>query len=153
MALIRLETVIAAPRAACFALSLSIDAHTASTSGSRERAVAGVTAGRIGLGESVTWKAWHFGLPWRMTSKITELDEPLHFVDEQIRGPFAYWRHEHRFEHDGSGTLMIDTVEYASPLGPLGHIADRLFVERHLVKFLSERNAWLKTELEAADPR
>lgn len=61
----------------------------------------GVTAGRIGLGEEVTWRAVHFGLPFTMTSRVTELERPLRFVDEQVRGPFRSFRHEHRFEATG----------------------------------------------------
>ncbi|KHL04662.1 cyclase, partial [Sinomonas humi] len=54
----------------------SIDAHRASMARSREEAVAGVTSGLISLGEQVTWRAWHFGLPLRMTSRITEMESP-----------------------------------------------------------------------------
>ncbi|WP_053383501.1 SRPBCC family protein [Leucobacter celer] len=147
--MIRLETRIDAPPAACFSLSLSVDAHVASMSGSRERAVAGVMSGEIGAGETVTWRAAHFGVPWRMTSKITEYETPYRFVDEQVSGPFAHWRHEHRFEPDGRGTLMLDLVEFASPCGPIGRIADRLVLERYLTELLKRRNRWLASELEA----
>src|SRR5206468_5943881 len=91
-----------------------------------EVAVAGVTRGRMRLNEEVTWRAWHFGVPWRMTSRITALERPSRFVDEQVRGPFARFRHEHVFEPVGGGTRMIDRVEFAAPLGLLGRIAERL---------------------------
>jgi len=83
-----LETFIKADPLAVFTASLDIDAHLASMEASGEEAVGGVTSGLIGLGEEVTWKARHFGVTWRMTSRITELDEPRRFVDEQVRGPF-----------------------------------------------------------------
>ena len=51
-----LETVIAADIDDCFDLSLSIDAHTASMDASDERAVAGVTTGTMGPGDTVTWR-------------------------------------------------------------------------------------------------
>ena len=60
-----------------FDLSLDIDAHVASMSESKERAVAGVTTGRIGLGETVTWRARHFGVWFTMTSEISELDDRI----------------------------------------------------------------------------
>ena len=80
-----------------FDLSLSIDAHLGSMSDSGERAVAGVTSGQIGLGEEVTWRARHFGIWFTMTSRIVELDRPHRFVDEQVKGPFRSFVHEHSF--------------------------------------------------------
>lgn len=74
--------MIKATQPAVFDLSLSVDAHLESMAGSRERAVAGVTTGSIGLGEEVTWRAVHFGLPFRMTTRIIELERPTRFVDE-----------------------------------------------------------------------
>lgn len=69
-----LVTHILRPPAACFDLSLSIEAHIASTRPSRERAVAGVTSGIMQLGEEVTWEARHLGRMWRLTSRISELE-------------------------------------------------------------------------------
>jgi putative xylitol transport system substrate-binding protein len=71
-----------------FDASLSIDEHVASMSQSGERAIAGTTTGTTGLGETVTWRARHFGIWFTMTSKITELEKPTRFVDQQVRGPF-----------------------------------------------------------------
>ncbi|GAB3245438.1 SRPBCC family protein [Kineosporia babensis] len=143
----RLETHIAAPVEACFRLSLSVDAHTSSMQGSGEKIVGGVRSGEMKLGETVTWQARHFGIPFRMTSKITAHEEPRRFVDEQVRGPFALWRHEHRFEASGAGTRMVDVVDFASPAGPIGALVDRLFLRRYMTKLLEERNRWLATEL------
>ena len=50
-----------------FDLSRSIDTHTGSMAKSRETAIAGVTSGVISEGEEVTWRAWHCGIPLRMT--------------------------------------------------------------------------------------
>lgn len=90
----RLETVIAAPLTACFDLSLSVDARTASMGPSGERAVGGVTSGLMEPGDTVTWRARHFGIAFRMTSAITSFERPSGFVDEQQQGPFASWWHE-----------------------------------------------------------
>jgi ligand-binding SRPBCC domain-containing protein len=147
---IRLETVIAAPVSDCFDLSLSVDAHTASMSASGERAVGGVTSGVMKLGDTVTWRARHFGIVFRMTSAITEYDYLSRFVDEQQRGPFRQWRHEHTFTAMPDGrTQMTDVVEFQSPLGPAGSIADRLVLDHYLPRLLHHRNTWLKTSLEA----
>lgn len=105
-----------APVEVCFDLSRSIDLHLESMLASDERAVAGVTSGLICGGEEVTWQARHFGVTWRMTSKIVEFDPPRRFVDEMVRGPFTAFRHEHLFEAFGSGTRMTDVVTFGTPL-------------------------------------
>jgi ligand-binding SRPBCC domain-containing protein len=142
------RTFIAAPVDAVFAASLSIDDHLKSMAGSRERAIGGVTAGRIGLGQGVTWRARHFGIAWRMTSQVTELDEPGWFVDEQERGPFKYFRHEHCFRQTDGGTEMVDEITFAAPLGPLGWAAERGVLRWYVPRLIRQRNAYLKGSLE-----
>ena len=145
-----LTTHVRASVDACFTLSLSVDAHTSSMGASGERAVAGVTSGVMGAGDTVTWEARHFGLPFRMTPKITEYERPRRFVDEQQRGPFRSWWHEHRFEEHEGWTDMTDVVVYRAPLGPVGRAADALILRRYMTRLLMTRNAWLKRELEDA---
>lgn len=126
-----------------FDLSRSIDAHKESMARSREKAVAGVTSGLISLGEEVTWRAWHFGLPVQMTSRITGMRVPHYFVDEQVRGPFLRFRHVHEFSADGSGTVMVDRIEFAAPFGLLGRLAEKLFLARYLRGLIETRNLHL----------
>jgi ligand-binding SRPBCC domain-containing protein len=141
---ISIETRIAAPVAACFDLSLSVDAHANSMAASGERAVAGVMSGVMTLGDSVTWRARHFGIPFRMTSAITEYKRSERFVDEQQRGPFSYWWHEHTFHPLESGaTTMIDVIRFRSPFGPLGGAVDRVLLGRYMERLIRQRNAWL----------
>jgi len=60
-------------------------------------------------------------IPARWRSEITAWDPPHRFVDEQRRGPYQLWHHEHLFEpHDG-GTLCRDIVRYAVPFDFFTH--------------------------------
>jgi ligand-binding SRPBCC domain-containing protein len=145
---VQLTTTIAAPLDDCFMLALSVDAHARSMGSSGERAVSGVRSGAMELGQTVTWQARHFGLPFRMTSKITVYERPSLFVDEQVRGPFAAWWHEHRFEEKAGKTVMTDVVHYRSPAGSLGRLVERAFLERYMQRLLQQRNAWLEAELD-----
>lgn len=131
-----------------FDASLSIDAHVASMADSGERAIAGVTSGSIGLGETVTWRARHFGVWFTMTSRITELDRPRRFVDEQVSGPFRTFRHEHLFVDDGDRVLMTDTLTVGAPI--FGPLVERLVLVPYLRRLISQRNAHL---LESLGPR
>ncbi|QIB48128.1 SRPBCC family protein [Streptomyces aureoverticillatus] len=147
------ETVthINAPPQLAFDLSMDVDVHTASMADSAERVVAGVTAGRMELGDTVTWDARHFGLRWRMTSRISVLDRPGHFVDEQVSGPFKHWHHAHYFEPDGGeGTVMRDVIDYAAPLGLLGRVVESAVLDRYMRRLISTRNRHLKAAAEAA---
>jgi ligand-binding SRPBCC domain-containing protein len=143
MPLIVLTNLVPVPPARCFELSLSVEAHTASMSDSGERAIGGVTSGTMRLDDIVTWRARHFGIPFTMTSRISEYEAPSRFVDEQLSGPFRRWWHEHRFEPTVGGTVMTDVVEFESPLGPLGRLVDRWVLTRYLTGLISERNRWL----------
>jgi ligand-binding SRPBCC domain-containing protein len=54
------------------------------------------------------------------------------FCDIQLRGPFKLWRHCHTLVPDLDGTLLRDAVEYEPPFGPLGSLANTLFLRRGL---------------------
>jgi ligand-binding SRPBCC domain-containing protein len=149
MPTIHLETFIRAPVELCFDLSRSVDVHMASTNHTGERAIAGVTSGMMNLNDEVTWEATHFWTRQRLTSRITAMERPRMFVDEMQRGAFKRWHHTHTFEARSDGTLMTDDAAYTSPLGLLGRIADRLFLERYMTRLLQVRNAHIKKVAEA----
>jgi ligand-binding SRPBCC domain-containing protein len=138
------ETEIAAPPEVCFDLERDVDVHQASTAGSVERAISGVTSGKMQLGDEVTWEARHFGLRFHMTSKITAFDRPHNFTDQMQRGPFGHWHHSHRFEARDGGTLMVDDVDFASPFGPLGSLVDAIYLHRYMANLLIGRNRHIK---------
>jgi ligand-binding SRPBCC domain-containing protein len=149
MPVIVLRTPVAAPPSRCFDLARDVDLHQHSTAASHERAVAGVTSGRLKAGDEVTWEATHFGVRQRLTSRITAFDPPNRFVDEMVRGAFRRFRHEHQFLAAEGGTEMVDIFDYTSPLGPLGRLADGLFLRRYMTRLLRERNAYLKRAAES----
>jgi ligand-binding SRPBCC domain-containing protein len=131
-----------------FDLARDIDLHQRSMAHTGEQAVGGRTSGQIGAGETVTWNARHLGRRWSLTSRITAFDPPRRFVDEQSAGPFAWFRHEHRFETVPGGTLMIDDWNHAAPYGVIGRIADALVVGPLLRRLLERRNAAIAREAE-----
>lgn len=148
----QLSTEIKAPPSAVFSASLDIDAHLASMGSSGEEAIAGTTQGLIGLGETVTWRAKHFGITWKMTSKITALEAPHRFVDEQEKGPFRFFWHEHQFKATGEGTEMTDHIRFSAPLGVIGTAVERIVLAAYIEKLIRERNHYLKSHLERPGP-
>lgn len=119
---------------------------------SGERAVAGVTCGLLGLNDSVAWEARHLGVRMRLESRIVAFSRPVLFVDEQVRGPFARLRHEHRFEAAAPAiTVMTDVFDFAAPLGAAGRIAEALFLTRYMRSLLAGHTSRLKDALESDD--
>ena len=77
-------------------------------------------------------------VPLRWRTRIAAWDPPHRFIDEQLRGPYRQWIHEHRFESRDGGTLCRDRVRYIVPGGKLVH---RLVVRRdveHIFAYRSE---------------
>lgn len=150
---IQISLYVDAPPERCFDLARSIDLHQRSTARTEERAVAGVATGLIGLGQEVTWEARHFGLRQRLTSRITAFDRPHHFRDSQVRGAFRCFDHDHYFVAEGTGTRMTDIFTFQAPLGPLGWLAERLFLTAYMRRFLEERNRVVKEVAESEEWR
>lgn len=132
-----------------FDLARNIDLHQKSTSRTREEAIGGVTSGLIGAGQTVTWRARHFGVWQELTVQITDFDPPHHFADVMVKGAFHKMEHHHYFEAIPSGTRMRDVFTFESPFGFWGRLADWLFLTGYMRKFLVERNAVLKSEAES----
>ena len=145
---IELQTEIHANRIVVFDLSRSIDLHKISTKQTNEKAIAGKTHGLISLNERVTWKAKHFGIYQKLTSKITD-DRPNFFVDIMVKGLLSSFRHEHHFAEIDGKTIMTDMFNYKSPLGILGIVADRLFLKSYMTNLLAKRNKILKEYAES----
>jgi ligand-binding SRPBCC domain-containing protein len=81
------------------------------------------------------------GLPIRWQSRITVWEPPARFVDEQVRGPYRLWRHEHVFEERDGGTNVSDHVQYAVAFDFLVH---KLFVARDVEKIFAHRTETLR---------
>jgi len=146
---INLLTHINAPIQKVFDLSRSIELHMESTKQTGEQAIAGRTSGLIELGETVTWRAKHFGIWQNLTSKITEFNYPTLFVDEMVTGAFKSFRHEHRFSQVDGRTAMKDVFVFESPFGVLGKFANWLILKKYMTNLLTTRNHIIKQVAEA----
>ena len=93
-------------------------------------------------------------LPMRVSweARITEFVWYSHFCDEQIRGPFEFFRHRHGIRpeiHEGRmGTELTDEVEFSLPLGSVGHLGDKA-VHRQMKQMFRIRQERLPGILEA----
>jgi NADH dehydrogenase len=93
------------------------------------------------------------GIPLTWTTRITGYEPPTRFRDLQLSGPYRSWEHTHAFETVPGGTLVRDEIRYAVPFGPLGDLANRLFVRGELERIFRHRAATIRTVFAgAAEP-
>jgi ligand-binding SRPBCC domain-containing protein len=144
MPVIEYQLFIKAPVELCFNLARSVDIHTKTTAKTKEVAVDGVTEGLLEEGDTVTWEAIHFGIKQRLKAKVTLMEKPNKFVDIMVKGAFHSFVHTHKFIEKPGGTIMMDTFQYKSPFGPIGVLADKLYLEKYMRAFIVSRAKALK---------
>ena len=95
----------------------------------------------MAIGTRIQYQLKLHGIPVRWESEITGWNPPHFFSDDQLRGPYRRWHHEHTFEEKDGGTLVRDKVEYAVPGGAL---INRFFVAPDLRRIFEYRTATLR---------
>lgn len=80
-----------------------------------------------------------FGIPMSWITEIKTVRENEYFVDEQRKGPYKIWHHEHHFKEVEGGVEMIDIVSYEVPFGFLGKLAHPIIVEGKLEEIFKHR--------------
>jgi ligand-binding SRPBCC domain-containing protein len=91
------------------------------------------------VGQRIDYRLRVRGVPIRWQSEITAWEPPYRFVDEQRRGPYKRWHHEHLFMERGGGTVIFDRVEYALYGGPLAPLVHALIVRADVERIFRYR--------------
>jgi ligand-binding SRPBCC domain-containing protein len=106
----------------------------------------------MGAGSLLDYRLRLHGIPIRWQTRIEIWEAPYRFVDTQAKGPYSLWEHTHLFEPDGDGATVIhDRVRYSIPYGPLGALADRLFVRHDLKRIFDFRAQAVSERLHLRD--
>lgn len=100
----------------------------------------------MGEGTLIDYALRLHGVPLSWRSRISSWRPPHRFVDEQVRGPYASWIHEHRFEEVDGGTVVTDAVRYRLPLHPLS-LPVLPFVRVQLRRIFAFRESALRLHL------
>ena len=77
------------------------------------------------------WSTW--------LTEIKYVEDGVSFMDEQRVGPYKLWLHTHKLEDVEEGTRMTDDIRYLVPFGPIGLLANVLFVGRTLRRIFDYR--------------
>jgi ligand-binding SRPBCC domain-containing protein len=86
------------------------------------------------------------GVPVRWRTRIAAWEPPVRFVDEQVRGPYVRWWHEHTFQDRGDHVVARDRVEYAVPGWVLAPVVHGVFVRREVERIFAYRRGVLERE-------
>ena len=78
-------------------------------------------------------------IPLRWITEITHVHHQQYFVDEQRKGPYKIWHHEHHFKEVQGGVEMTDIVSYELPFGILGKMVHPLVVKKKLDQIFAYR--------------
>jgi len=98
------------------------------------------TSDDIYAGQMITYSVAPIAkIPLFWMTEITAVEKHRYFIDEQRRGPYKMWHHQHHFTATEKGVEMTDIVHYELPLGILGQIAHWLFVKRQLNQIFDYR--------------
>jgi ligand-binding SRPBCC domain-containing protein len=149
MTTIELQTAINAPIERCFDLSRSVELHQISTNHTNERAIEGRTSGLCSSGDTITWRARHFGLYQQLTVQITSCTFPTFFEDKMIRVAFKAFTHKHSFHNVGGKTIMHDFFKYEVPFGIMGRAFNSFILKKYMTELLIRRNQTIKESAES----
>ncbi len=100
----------------------------------------------MGEGTLIDYRLRVRGLPLRWRTRINRWEPPIRFVDEQVRGPYRLWVHEHSFESRDAGTAIRDHVRYAVPFDWVLH---RWFVGPDIERIFQFRGEALRRRFPA----
>jgi ligand-binding SRPBCC domain-containing protein len=95
----------------------------------------------VGIGARTVCDIRVAPLVWiRLEAVHTACERPRMFVDEQVRGPFRSWRHQHVMTAADGGTRLTDIIDFEPPFGPLGRLFSPLLILPRLRKLFAYRH-------------
>ncbi|MEM7788713.1 MAG: SRPBCC family protein [Bacteroidota bacterium] len=144
MTTLEVVTRIHATPGACFDLARDVDVHAESLAHAGERVTLRPDHARLRLGDEVEFEGRHLGVRQRLRARITAFDRPHHFRDEQVRGAFRSFVHDHEFVPEADGTRMTDRIRFQAPGGPLGVLVERVILRPYLTRLIARRGRELK---------
>ena len=79
-----------------------------------------ISSEEVKAGTEIEYSMKVHGVPMKWVTDICIWDPPHRFVDNQRKGPYSLWYHEHAFKAVAQGVLMTDWVRYRLPAGRVG---------------------------------
>ena len=141
---IHVTTFILAPAERVFDLCRNTTVYKAVLKGRKEGFSSGAGSSLIASGETITFNAKHLGKTRIMTARLIEMERPMKFAEEQVKGDLKSFRLESHFKQVENGTILINILTFEGPRDFLGSLIGRFFLKSYLEKFLLKRNEVIK---------
>lgn len=148
MARIHLTTFIAAPVERVFDLSRHLALYRLVFQSRKEKLTSGAASTLISKGETVSIIAKHAGRSRMIMLKVTSLQRPAMFVEEQVKGDLQSFRHEHHFKPVDNGTILIDIVEFGLPKDIIGKVFGKMYFRRYIEELIKKRTELVRSYAE-----
>jgi ligand-binding SRPBCC domain-containing protein len=84
------------------------------------------------------------GIQVKWVSVINNIQQPYMFTDEQLKGPYKYWKHTHLLKEVSGGVMMEDKILYAPPMDGLFPWINKAFVLPQLNEIFDYRTKTLQ---------
>jgi len=90
-------------------------------------------------GAMIEYKIKLSGIPFKWKTEICEWNPPYKFADQQLKGPYTKWYHEHIFTEEEGKTIMIDRITYLSKGWIMAPLLHALFVDKRVKEIFTYR--------------
>jgi len=84
-------------------------------------------------------------------TEITQIKHLEYFIDEQRKGPYKIWHHEHHFKEVEGGIIMTDLLYYDIGKSIFGWFAGKLFVNKKVKEIFDYRYQTLELYFDKKD--
>jgi ligand-binding SRPBCC domain-containing protein len=148
MASIHLTTFIAAPIERVFDLSRHLAIYKQVFQSRKAEFRSGAASSLLSPGETISVLGKIAGKNRMTMLKLTKLQRPLSFTEEQVKGDLESYKHEHHFKPAQNGTIVIDILEYGPPRDMIGRIVARIRMKKYLEEFIGKRNETIRNYAE-----
>jgi ligand-binding SRPBCC domain-containing protein len=97
----------------------------------------------IQQGTLIDYQLQLYRVPFSWRTEISLWEPPYRFTDEQVQGPYKFWRHSHRFYEENGETIITDEVQYRLPFEPFGEFFHP-FIRRQLERIFRFRETAIR---------
>lgn len=149
MSNIHLTKFIEAPVERVFDLTRNLTVLRALFNERKETLHSGAGGNLLEHGETVSIHARHLGKTRMVTLRVTTMQSPLEFTEEQVKGDLENFRHQHHFKAVENGTILIDLIDFGEARGFMGGLLSKLYLKSYLVALTERRNELIRQYAES----